>query len=114
MLPAGTARLLSAPVQLQPTHLSPLHALHRYTQDEIDKEVGDMRASMMAEQAALTDDQKLEQLREQDETHALAKRKQVEMAKFASALGVKNAVRSHVPPPHSCLPAFKSTIVCSI
>ena len=53
-----------------------------------------MRASMLTDAAALTEDEKLAQLRERDETHALAKRKQLEMAKFASALGVKNAVRA--------------------
>ena len=52
-----------------------------------------MREAMLAEQAALSEQQQLQQLQEQDDTHALAKRKEAEMAKLADAFGVKNAVR---------------------
>ena len=66
----------------------------RYTEAEIATEIGELRQSMLAEQAAMSEGERLSQLKDKDETHALAKRKEAEMQKLAGALGVRSHVRS--------------------
>lgn len=66
--------------------------MFRYTAEEIKVEMDEMRSQMLADLDRMSDQQKLENLRSKDETHALAKRKQAEMEKLASALGVDRKV----------------------
>jgi hypothetical protein len=56
-----------------------------------------MRQQMLGSLDKLSDEQKLAKLKDQDDTHAIAKRKEAEMSKMAKALGVKGAVRVHPP-----------------
>jgi hypothetical protein len=64
----------------------------RYTEEEIAMEIEKKRWSMLAEQAALSNEERLEQLKDQDDTHAIAKRKEAEMANLAKAFGVEEVV----------------------
>jgi hypothetical protein len=64
----------------------------RYTREEIDKEVRGKRKKMLGGLEKLSDEQKLDQLRDKDDTHAIAKRKEAEMSKMAQAFGLQNAV----------------------
>jgi hypothetical protein len=64
----------------------------RYTREEIDKEVEGKRKKMLGGLEKLSDEQKLDQLRDKDDTHAIAKRKEAEMSKMRQAFGLQNAV----------------------
>jgi hypothetical protein len=75
--------------------------LCRYTAEEIATELDELRVSMLAEQNALSEEQKTAQLRDQDDTHAMAERKEAELSKFAKAFGVKQVVRTPSCPPSS-------------
>lgn len=59
-----------------------------------------MREHMLRSLENLSDEQKLAQLKDQDDTHAIAKRKEAEMSKMAKALGVKGTVCVRSP---SCI-----------
>jgi hypothetical protein len=62
----------------------------RYSTVEIEREVQEMREQMQAENASLTEKQKLDDLKARDDTHALAKRKEIEMGRFKAAFGVRD------------------------
>lgn len=52
-----------------------------------------MRAAMLADHEERSEEAKLEQLAHRNDTHAVAKRKEAEMAKIATAFGIKNTAR---------------------
>lgn len=78
----------------------------RYATAEIEQKVKEMRQKMLLEHAAMSDAQKLDSLKSRDDTHALAKRKEAELARFKQAFGVQgDEVRSslkHVSCEHTC------------
>jgi hypothetical protein len=62
---------------------------YRYSTAEIEREVQEMRVQMVQEYAIMSNEKKIEGLKKRDDTHALAKRKEVEVERFKKAFRVR-------------------------
>lgn len=60
----------------------------RYSRAEIESKVQDKRTELHQEYATMTLEEKQTQLKGKEDTHALAKRKELEMQRVAKAFGV--------------------------
>lgn len=94
---ASTEQYATAWRSLCSYDIQKIRSICRYSTAEIEREVQEMRVQMLQEYATMSETQKVDGLKKRDDTHALAKRKEIELERFKDAFGVRgDRVRSTV------------------